>query len=130
MEFNLLHCMQAYCPIVLLQLHNDIFICSDCNRNRNTGNQFPAGAVNYFILRNVRTVSGSQPETIKYFTVICLLGVKAAGPSISPFTFIWDRDEELMELYLHSQSVFVTRCLIKHTENFTFAKLKPAASNE
>ena len=128
MQFNLLHCVQAYCPVVLFQLRNDIFICSDCGRNRNTSNQFPAEAVNYFILRNVRTVSGGNQKLLNILPGAVCSGLKRPDRQVRLSHSSGIERRNSWSSHLYSQSVFMARCLIKHTENVIFKTLKPAAS--
>jgi hypothetical protein len=67
-----------------------------------------------------RTALGPTQPPIQWVPAALSLGVKRPGREAdhSPPSSI--EVKECVELYLHSQYVFMTWCLVKHRNNFTF----------
>jgi hypothetical protein len=78
---------------------------------------FPARAGNFFLHHRVQNGSGAHPASYPVGTRGCFPGAKAGGAWSWPLTSILCQGHECVELYLHSQYVFMAWCLVK---SFTF----------
>jgi hypothetical protein len=68
----------------------------------------------------VQNGSGAHPASYPMGNRGSFPGGKATGAWSWPLTSIYCRGQECVELYLHSQYIFMTWCLVKHRDKFTF----------
>jgi hypothetical protein len=82
--------------------------------------RFPAGAGNSSLHYRVQTTLGPTQPPIQWVPGTLYLGVKRSGRGADHSPPPSAEIEECVELYLHSQYVFMAWCLVKHRDNFTF----------
>jgi hypothetical protein len=87
------------------------------------GVRFPARAWNLSLQNHVQTGSEAHSAYYPMGTGFLSFGSKRSGREADHLPRSSTEVKECVELYIHSPNVFVTWCLVKYRDNFTFRPL-------
>jgi hypothetical protein len=99
---------------------SDILTLIKVMDDRGSRVRFPSEAGNFSIHHRVQNGLGPTQLAIQLVPGALSLGVKRPGREADHSPPSSAEVEECVELYLHSQYVFMAWCLVKYRDNFTF----------